>query len=66
MKLFKKRSQLLARQNFFSQRIVNYWNELPTYVVEAPSVNSFKSRIDKHWKSTTWGNIKAQGRSSHH
>ena len=27
---------------------------------------SFKSRLDIHWKSTTWENVKAQGRSSHH
>ena len=65
-KLYKKRSNTLARQNFFSQRIVNFWNALPTTVVEAPSVNSFKSRLDRHWKTTTWENVKAQGRSSHH
>ena len=65
-KLYKKRSNTLARQNFFSQRIVNFWNALPTTVVEAPSVNSFKSRLDRHWKYATWENVKAQGRSSHH
>ena len=53
-KLYKKRSKMLARQNFFSQRIVNFWKVLPTTVVEAPSVNSFKSRLDRHWKNTTW------------
>ena len=58
-KLYKKRSKMLARQNFFSQRIVNFWNVLPTTVVEAPSVNSFKSRLDRHWKNTTWENVKA-------
>ena len=34
------------RRNFFSQRVVNLWNSLPTEVVEATSLNMFKSRID--------------------
>ena len=29
--------------------VVNIWNSLPDYVVEADSVNSFKSRLDKYW-----------------
>ena len=31
--------------NFFSNRVVNYWNVLPNYVVEAPSLNIFKKRL---------------------
>jgi len=31
---------------FFSQRVINAWNKLPSYVVEAASVNSFKNRLD--------------------
>jgi len=30
-------------------RITNVWNSLPFSVVTAPSVNSFKNRLDKHW-----------------
>ena len=37
-KLYKQRSRLLLRQNFFSQRVVNYWNSLPNAVVEANSI----------------------------
>ena len=33
------------RKNF-SQRVENLWNSLPTEVVEATSLNMFKSRID--------------------
>jgi len=36
----------------FCYRVVNVWNSLPDYVVEADSVNSFKSRlsrVDKYW-----------------
>jgi len=32
-------------------RITNVWNSLPFSVVTAPSVNSFKNRLDKHWAS---------------
>ena len=38
------------RKHFFSQRVVNAWNKLPQYVVDAPSVNSFKNRLDNLWK----------------
>ena len=33
----------------FCYRVVNVWNSLPDYVVEADSVNSFKNRLDKYW-----------------
>ena len=29
LKLFMFRSRLVSRHNFFSQRVVNYWNALP-------------------------------------
>jgi len=34
-------------------RITNVWNSLglPFSVITAPSVNSFKNRLDKHWAS---------------
>jgi len=50
MKLFQSRSRLQLRENFFSQRVVTQWNSPPRYVVEAPSVNCFKSKLDRHWK----------------
>ena len=46
-KLSTQRSHLEVRQNFFSQRVVGPWNQLPAHVVEAPSVNAFKNRYDK-------------------
>ena len=49
MKLFKPRCHTTVRQNFFSLRIVNEWNKLPQDVVEAPSTNTFKNRLDRHW-----------------
>jgi len=51
-KIIKVRSRLEIRRNYFSQRVVNKWNELPQYVVEAESVNTFKNRLDGYWKNT--------------
>ena len=45
-KLQVKRSRLQLRRCFFSQRVINAWNKLPSFVVEAASVNSFKKRLD--------------------
>ena len=48
-KLLKRRCRTQRRLNSFGFRVVNMWNNLPDYVVSAPTVNSFKSRLDKHW-----------------
>ena len=45
-KLAKSRSRLDLRKNFFSQRVVSEWNNLPNSVVEAESINSFKNKYD--------------------
>ena len=50
LKLVKNRSRLEVRRNFFSQRVVSVWNNLPKVVVEADSVNSFKNKYDKYFK----------------
>jgi len=47
-KLFKKHCKLDVRRNTFSHRIVNSWNNLSERVVQSPSLNCFKSRLDKH------------------
>ena len=31
-------------------RIAKYWNKLPDNIANAPSINAFKNRLDKHWK----------------
>ena len=38
----------LARRDFFSERVVNYWNILPNIVKLSPSVNSFKVRLENY------------------
>jgi len=50
-KLYKDRSLKLCRMCFFSQRVVNCWNLLPQQVVDAPSLESFKTRLDKFMDS---------------
>ena len=50
LKLQKQSSQLKARHDFFSLRVVDLWNSLPESMVSAPSLNSFKNRLDKFWK----------------
>ena len=37
-----------ARHSFFSYRVVQKWNLLPGEVKNAPSIESFKRRLDKH------------------
>ena len=34
------------RRNFFTQRVVNLWNSLPSEAVEASSLNVLQARID--------------------
>ena len=49
-------SRLTTRKNFFSQRVVNYWNDLPSECVNAPSVSSFKLALYQYFdeKGIRW------------
>ena len=38
------------RISSFSQRVINDWNSLPTNVIDAPTLNTFKNRLDEHWQ----------------
>ena len=31
-------------------KITKVWNQLPNSVVTAPNVNTFKNRLDRHWR----------------
>ena len=50
LKLLKQRCGSSLRQSVFGQRVINDWNALPAYVVDSPTLNTFKSRLDKNWK----------------
>ena len=48
LKLTKSRSNLDIRKNFFSQRVINWWNKLPNLVVSSETINSFKINLDRY------------------
>ena len=47
-KLFKPACRLDARKFFFSYRVVDMWNGLPTELADCDTVNRFKNMLDKY------------------
>ena len=51
LKLHLQSCTTRVRHNFFSQRVMSWWNSLLEDVVSAILVDSFKNRLDNHWKN---------------
>ena len=49
--LSKNRYVRRLGRDSFAFRVVNPWNKLPLDVVMAPNLNSFKSRLNVHYKN---------------
>ena len=50
LKLKGQRFNTDLRKNFFNVRVIESWNKLPASVVQANTTDTFKARLDKHFR----------------
>ena len=48
------RFRLDIRRKFFTHRVVTRWNRLPKEIMDAPSLEAFKARLDVALGSLVW------------
>ena len=51
LKLSKEHVNTNVRLHCYKNRVVNDWNSLPSYIVNALDVLTFKTLLDDHWKN---------------
>jgi len=54
LKLKDGKFRLAIRMKFFTMRVVKHWNRLPGEVVNAPSLEVFKVRLDRALSNLIW------------
>ena len=50
-RVFKKHATKWPKIDSFSHRVTNRWNSLSDHVINAPSTNIFKKRLDEFWSN---------------
>ena len=52
-KLYKGPFKRQCRQHFYSQRVIDPWNKLPSEVVRSTSLDLFKSKLDIYYEENS-------------
>ena len=50
-RIFKKHATKRPKIDSLSHRVTNRWNSLCDHVINAPSINIFKKRLDEFWSN---------------